>query len=66
MQRDVILVGRQTTPYIDISIMPHGAALLQYSVIRLGTYTSRQKVVLRLVPMREREKDREKSYGGEK
>lgn len=28
--------------------------------IRLGTYTGRQKVVLRLVPMREKEKDREK------
>lgn len=30
----MILVGRQTTPYIDISI-PHGAALLQYALIRI-------------------------------
>jgi len=29
--------------------------------IRLGTYTGRQKVVLHLVPMREKEKDREKA-----
>jgi len=31
----MILVGRQTTLYIDISIMPHGAALLQYALVRI-------------------------------
>jgi len=56
MQRDDTCRKANNTIYRYID----NATRCSFITIRFGTYTGRQEVVLRLVPMREREKDREK------